>query len=406
MARFWWRRRRRTAPFVDFVVDFEEWPDGTFRVSVDSEVGRGRGPFTLPLSPEEVALFGSEVGVCGQPGSARSAWNQEVQEHGRSLGQRLYHALFSGEIALAWERLLADEEVRIRILLRGRLEDGIAPIFELPWEYLHDGQSFLALDRRFSIVRQLRFPITERRRPPSGPLNVLLAAASPAAMPSLAIETELAALADAWRIRDDVETHTLVAASPETLVSALSGVHLLHFVGHGDFHPRTGEGRLILHDGKGGEAHLSGDRLAAELYEQRDLYGVVLNACWTARSRGENPYGGVASALLRAGVPAVLAMQFAICDREAIAFSTRFHEGVAAGKPPEEAVISARKKIRAEDPDSLAWGIPVLFLLAKAPQLVAPRRSLEDLDPRRWGRLLRAGWSRSSQSLGGLRGRP
>jgi hypothetical protein len=69
----------------------------------------------------------------------------------------------------------------------------------------------------------------------------------------------------------------------------------------------------------------------------------------------------VAQTLIQQGVPAVVAMQFEITDRAAIAFSDDFYASLVLGLPVDVAVNEARKSIYAQ-PNATEWATPVLYL--------------------------------------------
>lgn len=72
-------------------------------------------------------------------------------------------------------------------------------------------------------------------------------------------------------------------------------------------------------------------------------------------------------ALTRAGIPAVVGMQFKVYDANAIAFSSIFYQTLAAGEPVDTAVREGRLAIyfnRSND-DERDWGVPVLYLHAE-----------------------------------------
>ena len=73
---------------------------------------------------------------------------------------------------------------------------------------------------------------------------------------------------------------------------------------------------------------VSGETLVTLLKDLTSLRLVFLNACETARAAREDgldPFAGVATALVRAGLPAVVAMQRPISDAASIAFSRAVH---------------------------------------------------------------------------------
>lgn len=95
---------------------------------------------------------------------------------------------------------------------------------------------------------------------------------------------------------------------------------------------------------------------------------VVLTTCDAAhRDQMRFRWSSVAAALLRAGVPVVVGMQFAISDKAAIEFSKGFYKAVAQGLSVDEAVGHGREKLKVATKDSpLAdFGLPVLYTRTK-----------------------------------------
>src|SRR5262249_10877774 len=75
-------------------------------------------------------------------------------------------------------------------------------------------------------------------------------------------------------------------------------------------------------------------------------------------------FSSVGAMLARAGVPAVLAMQYEITDRAALELTRTFYEALAGGLPVDAALTEARLAINVGIHNSLEWGTPVLFLRA------------------------------------------
>ncbi len=149
----------------------------------------------------------------------------------------------------------------------------------------------------------------------------------------------------------------------------------MHFAGHGKFEAEMGlaygtaEGKGYLlftaEDGRDA-APLSADKLAL-LLRGRGLRLAVLGACEAGRRDQVNAWSAVAPALTKAGIPAVVAMQYTIRDANAIAFSRRFYRALAAGQPIEAAMTDGRLAIfNRGDEKERDWGVPVLYLRADA----------------------------------------
>ena len=114
---------------------------------------------------------------------------------------------------------------------------------------------------------------------------------------------------------------------------------------------------------KDGHHVLWSDTLARVL-KDGNVKVVVLNTC---QSAGRDPrrvvWAGVAVALLKAGIPAVVAIQFNISDETAISFAQDFYKALASGLSLDEAVAYGRRVIMERDDDKRDqdWGLPVLY---------------------------------------------
>lgn len=294
-------------------------------------------------------------------------------DHPETVGRRLFDALFSGAIHQrfleALGRLGRGEDRGLRLQIRASIESPIvAEANALPWEYLYrsDNGSFLALDRRFALVRNLCLAIPHRRSPDTGKLRLLIAIASPAELDPLETEEECRSIGSLWEgsglLKVDLLAHTTLERLREQLL--VHHYHGLHLIGHGCFDDLTGDGEILLEDSEGSEAPCAGRDLAIQLADRTSLRWVFLNACSTGCSNALRPFGGLATALLRTGVSAVVAMQRPVTDRSAIIFSSWFYRRLAAGDPIETAVTEGRLAVHRDGPEDSEWGIPLLFLRA------------------------------------------
>ena len=242
----------------------------------------------------------------------------------------------------------------------------------LPWEYTYvdraggDGMDgFLALDPRVAFVRDEVFgtlPVT----PVSGDLRVVVALASAPDLARLDLAAELRIISTAM---NGVPGATLTAVENATLAklqAAVPGAHIFHFAGHGDFAREmgdlpgtyTGTGVLAFQDQR-----VDAEQLGINLRGQQ-IRLAVLAGCETGRREGLSVWSGIAPALTKVDIPAVVANQYSIKDTSAIAFSERFYQALAGGLPLEDAVAAGRLAVYNQDPDGRDWGVPVLYLRA------------------------------------------
>jgi hypothetical protein len=203
-----------------------------------------------------------------------------------------------------------------------------------------------------------------------GALRILVVDATPKTMGELNLDLEVERMKKALggMINEGmIEFLELKQASPELLRDTLRDelVHVLHVMGHGGYHEASGMGALFFVAPDGSEDQVDGEMLGALLKRIPDLRLVVLNACKTARHQGRvgSPlcHGAASGIVDRTGMPAVVANQYAISDKAAIAFSERLYKRIAAGDPVDTALSEARLQLSWRTPE---WATPVLFLSA------------------------------------------
>lgn len=299
----------------------------------------------------------------------------------QEFGQRVFDIVFrqTPDIAVQYansKARVAENPERIKGLrLKLRIE---APeLAQLPWEYLYNSneKEWLALHHRSPIVRYLGTPHPEKALVVDGPLNILGMIANPGG--------EWASI-DAERERDRIdraiEPHQkegrinfcwVPGETREHLLNMMGKAswHVFHFIGHGGLsEAETGErspsaeppeGFIVLSDGKGGASEVSAGDLKVLLDTDGALRVVVLNCCESARGTATDSFASPAAALVRMGIPAVVAMQFPISDEAAINLSGAFYDRLAANWPLERALTHARKMMQQKS--RTEWGIPVLF---------------------------------------------
>ena len=379
--------RLRHLKYEDFELKIERRSDGYAARVLRSPMGEAATTFTLPLSEDRLELL--VVRLSHARRSTRRIVTEET-DAARELGGKLFEAIFTGEVRAALRGSLDEaarqDEMGLRLKLRFQDTPELA---DLPWEFLFDSslERFFAQSNQTPVVRYLELP--ERIKPVAVqlPLRVLVMISSPRDpdYASLDVAREEAMLRESLRpliedgqlVFDRLEDATLA-----TLQRRLrSGeYHIFHFIGHGGFDKKTEEGVLILENEHGAAWRAGAHRLGTLLHDHRSLRLAVLNACEGARNSRQDPFAGVATTLIRQGIPAVVAMQFEITDEAAITFASEFYAALADGYPVDAAVAEARKAIYAH-PNDVEWGTPVLysraadgvlFDLQKDPQRRAP----------------------------------
>ena len=351
--------------YLDFDVAVTREGQGYAAHVLASPAGEASAPFTLPFAATDLAQFMIAVGpprVSSRrlvPAEARVV---DVKEYGRRLGD----ALLSGEVGRAFRDSLTTAGAHGRDLrLRLRL-DAVPDLDPVPWEYLYDSRlgRFLTLSQETPIVRLL----DSLERPPvvtvEAPLRVLVMVSSPSDMPELAVEREeqlLRATTGDLVASGRLTIRVLEDATLTGLQRALlDDFHVFHFIGHGGFDQQAQEGVLVLEREDGTAHRVSGARLGTLLHDARTMQLAVLNACEGARTSGRDAFSGVGQALVRQGLPAVVAMQTEISDRAALVFSHEFYWFLTRGLGIDAAICEVRKAMAVSD-EASEWGTAVLL---------------------------------------------
>ena len=121
-----------------------------------------------------------------------------------------------------------------------------------------------------------------------------------------------------------------------------------------------------MEDDAGNSSNLGG-RPLREILSGRGIRLVFLNACDTGRSRRTSAeettsLAGVAQDLFGRGVPNVIANQFPVGDRAAVAFARSIYEYLAHGKTVAQSVREARIAANYEKGgQNMDWAIPVAY---------------------------------------------
>jgi hypothetical protein len=156
--------------------------------------------------------------------------------------------------------------------------------------------------------------------------------------------------------------------------------HILHFIGHGDFEEDDGEDigylRFNAPDDSADEVWIEHSRIQALLQSYSDdLRLVILNACSVGQvsarqslERTGRGFVGMAPSILKAGIPAVLAMQYEIRDTIAIQFAETLYKRLTKGRWAgriDDAVNQARNACLLLDPDDRGYATSILYLRAE-----------------------------------------
>ncbi len=349
--------------YQNFALEIVALPNGKYRIEIKSPVGEASVEADSPFTPDEITrylqIFSREQRVSRQDELAAA----------RDFGQRLFKFLLqsSSEISNAYFASLRDasgDGLRIRLTV-----DQAGALSSLPWEFLRDpANDFLALSRRTPIVRYTQQLDV---RPPAAitmPLRVLVMISAPSDFPALDVEGEWQRLQDATSpLRDKgllelerLDTATLIALQRRLREA---DYHIFHYIGHSDYDAGSQQGVLVFESERDTSKAqiISGEALSRELAEESTVRLVVLNSCHSANRPPDDTLAGISSGLVTRGIPAVVAMQFAISDGAAKAFAEEFYRAISELLPMDAAVSEGRRAI-ANRIGNNEWATPVLFM--------------------------------------------
>ncbi len=237
---------------------------------------------------------GDAVGTTPMPAyttaSIESGQDAALQQIGEAIGR----ALLPGEVLLRFEASLrsaleAGEGLRIRL----RFHD--QKLSAIPWEAARVSGEYLALRPATPVVRFVPASDPPSRLSITGPIHILGIVSSPTDLDTLPVDEEKARLEQALEplIKSGrLRLTWLEKATTPALQDALRRrVHVVHYIGHGDYDAEKQEGELLFED----ESPVKASWLAT-LLRDSGVRLAFLNACKTGHAAG-----GVTEALVRRG---------------------------------------------------------------------------------------------------------
>ena len=367
--------------YEDFVINIESKKgDDAYVINVKSPRGEADATFQLRHGIDDMLEMFQRVGktvrgVTEEGSIVRDAKFVEVKPNANiDVGKELFEDLFVGTTRSLFDSSLAVAEDRgkgLRIKLQiDPTDPELAKLASLPWESMvrQETKDYYSLQEQTPFVRYLNVQRPHEVSKFVPPLRVLVVISNPKGTAPLDLDHERSLMEESLSEYPEIEVDFLEDATVSQLNQRLSEkkYHVLHYMGHGDFDEKSGMGVLLMEDADDRAAPLDGERLGVIL-RSSSVRLVFLNACNTAKadsSSGKDAFGGVATSLVAAGLPAVVAMQFPISDKAAIAFSRKFYSQIVRGRPVDAAVAISRREVFSEDASNLEWATPVLFMRA------------------------------------------
>ena len=375
---------------------------GTYEVEVDSPAGPATG--TMQLDADAILNRRRELAasVLASAVTQRSAYST-LEAPVREVGHALFEALFAERIYGRYTASLQEAGRKgepLRVVLRLRVDE----LAGIPWETLFDPEAGEYLCQREPVVRYVDSAQPSAPLAATGPLRILGLVAAPKDLAALDTTEERRRLDDALGELQEqglVEMVWVEGGSWSALQQQLMAGpwHVLHVIGHGGVRGKGGV--LALEDEKTGNASMVGAaRFARLLHACRPVPRlVVLNSCSSGESAADDLLSSTAASLVHSGITATVAMQFAVTDPAALAFSRGFYQAMAHNIAVDEAVRLGRIAIDGTGEQTLEWVTPVVYLRTDDTRLF-------ELSARRWRRVDRHVGGGGGDSRGGREVRP
>ena len=289
------------------------------------------------------------------------------------LGQEMYQELFKDTLRDSWSCAQGIAHNRGEVL-QLRLGTKDRRISSLPWEVLHVGDRPLATGTDIVFSRyqpNTCLPKSTRILTSEEPLKILMAIAAPTDKDSLQLEKEYEALQqELEKNNGETQIHLDILRQPgrEQLTQALEQgkYQVFHYAGHSNWGISGGEISLVSNI-TGLTESLSGKDLAG-LLVNNGIQMAVFNSCRGAYNHLVHPADegveiNLAEAMVKRGIPAVLAMAERIPDDVSLILTRLFYRNLNQGYPIDLSLNRARQGlISAYGSHQLYWGLPVVYL--------------------------------------------
>lgn len=334
----------------------------------------------------KITLTGDDQGILavagrqfiGQP-TLNKELRHQLRKHWldpRGYGSRLFKAVFrDGDELLAGyqEALALARHERRRLRLRLHIAPAVQrELHELRWELLRDPREDIALGRSRSttLSRYLSVPLAPGTAVVKRPRILVVLAA-----PKDLAEYGLAEIDSGEMRRTAVTTFQSLGPQisheildgPATLVRIRERLvegefHVLHFQGHGGIEAGQGTAHLVLESPEG-YAEFVEEPVFAEIFEgDLNVRLVTLMACHGGPRGDTDLFAGLAPALVRRGVPAVVAMGGALHFDVAACFTDHLYRHLGRCGRVDAAINEARQKLHLAAPGRPDWSLPMLFM--------------------------------------------
>jgi hypothetical protein len=289
------------------------------------------------------------------------------------FGERLFVFAFRDEVMELYNRL-AKDDVRLNIVCNR------SEVQNLPWEYLQEPKKKPGPLRGRSVIRVVPTIGQELPEPPrlGTAIRVLFASAAPTDQGAVDWENVRDAVQRAFDVNlpDGVTLKTVDGANSRALRRAIADEQfdIFHFYGHGEV--KDGTGQLVLVNRRTQKSEYLDSEQVSAVLAGRGIRLVVLSACMMATGNFKDEFSVMAEALVRSGIPAVVANQMPVSNKTISPFIGQLYCSLIKSGDIDLAVTEGRialyVDLAKEASSGLEWGIPTLYRHYKGAQLYQP----------------------------------
>lgn len=391
-------------PALNFKLQIANLSDINFEIRVDSSMGQPKGNGSLPYDAKGLIAVLKALGKqTYKPEEFSETQNDFLNQLGlihnsrfvankhRKIGKGLYQALFSDQVNAAFEGTLMQARIqRGSVNLQLRLDPDTVSLARYPWELLHNEHRPLLANGAVELTRYITYSEAPTSLKIEAPGRLLYITARPID-PNLALlplDERQMVLQSLQPLTSDGRL-TIDELSPptyEALFDALQAnpYHIIHFDGHGIFgkkcptcasmnlshlfqcaNPHCQDsltdvqpsGFLAFEDDERNVDYVAAPDLEHILFGSEIRLAMIF-ACVSATVRGESIWSGIGPSLIRAGIPAVAAMQLPIKTSSAVKFAKGFYTSLTQGNTIPRAMAQGRRRLSRNQ----AYFIPTLYL--------------------------------------------
>ncbi len=324
--------------------------------------------------------------VVSKIGIEKSVRDLPVAGTFRVLGEQLYRIIFKGDVGRTFDesyKAAKKNDQSLRVMLS--FAEDSTELASLPWEFLHctndAGRSFyLATETNLVLNRSLP-TARQKMQTVNLPLRVLFVMCTPVGPDQQAQRDEMLKVIRRIKRRNRTQLSVEVLENwdfDRVQDKLHHNPHIVHMIGHAHSIDESGHiaGRIGLPSPDGtlqwSEPQLVVDFLTHGKSQEELPRLVILHLSQMGSIDFRASFERLAPELIKAGVMAVLAMQYPVSPPVAALFTDSFYQQLIQGDEIDEIVQQIRWNMRNKF-DELLIGTPVLYMQSLSARLVAKK---------------------------------